>query len=153
MKRVTRSSTVIQTSSRSIKKRISTTNRTSSKTMPDDDSNTARKRSASSDVPSAQGIAKRFKGEAVVNSVHKAESPTPSSSSPSGRSEVAEPKESKPRASKVTLSEKKWQSWSKDAHSSPFQDFARPTENECRQPHRILEDMHGDTVRKNFEYT
>jgi endonuclease-3 len=109
---------------------------------------------AGSNEPSTQGIAnKRIKSEASVDSIRKAGSTRSSSSSSSERSELNEPMASKPRPNKATLGEKKWQSWSKDAHSSPFPDFARPTENECRQSHRILQDMHGDTVRKNFEYT
>jgi endonuclease-3 len=38
-------------------------------------------------------------------------------------------------------------------HASPYPDFTRPTEDECRQSHRILHELHGKTVHKNFEYT
>ena len=46
--------------------------------------------------------------------------------------------------------EKKWQEWSRHGHQSPFLDFARPTEAECRYAHRILDGMHGETVKDNF---
>ena len=46
--------------------------------------------------------------------------------------------------------EKKWRDWSRHGHKSPFQDFARPTEAECRHAHRILDGMHGETVQNNF---
>ncbi|KAF9693313.1 hypothetical protein EKO04_008785 [Ascochyta lentis] len=44
----------------------------------------------------------------------------------------------------------KYKTWSKHAHSSPFPDFNGPTEEQCGRTHKILEEMHGDTVRKNF---
>lgn len=46
--------------------------------------------------------------------------------------------------------EKKWQDWSRHGHQSPFQDFARPTESECRHAHQVLDDLHGETVKANF---
>jgi len=46
--------------------------------------------------------------------------------------------------------EKKWRDWSRHGHQSPFQDFARPTEAECRHAHEILDGMHGETVKENF---
>jgi len=46
--------------------------------------------------------------------------------------------------------EKKWRDWSRHGHQSPFQDFARPTKAECRHAHRILDSMHGKTVKENF---
>lgn len=46
--------------------------------------------------------------------------------------------------------EKKWRDWSRHGHQSPFKDFARPTEAECRHAHRILDGMHGGTVKDNF---
>ncbi|GAB7328917.1 hypothetical protein MBLNU13_g00777t1 [Cladosporium sp. NU13] len=46
--------------------------------------------------------------------------------------------------------EKKWRDWSRLGHLSPFKDFARPTEAECRHAHRILDGMHGETVKDNF---
>ncbi|KAF1359447.1 DNA glycosylase [Lizonia empirigonia] len=44
----------------------------------------------------------------------------------------------------------KYRNWSKHAHASPFPDSCSPTEEQCRQTHDILEEMHGETVRKNF---
>ena len=46
--------------------------------------------------------------------------------------------------------EKKWRDWSRHGRQSPFKDFARPTEAECRHAHRILDDLHGETVKANF---
>ncbi|KAK6206833.1 base excision DNA repair protein [Colletotrichum tabaci] len=57
--------------------------------------------------------------------------------------------EGSPSAAK-TLSEKKFAAWSKHATSSPYPDFPRPTPEECRTAHDILERLHGDVVRENF---
>lgn len=46
--------------------------------------------------------------------------------------------------------EKKWRDWSRHEHQSPFQNFARPTDAECWYAHRILDGMHGETVKDNF---
>lgn len=45
---------------------------------------------------------------------------------------------------------KKWRDWSRHGHESPFKDFPRPTEAECRHVHRILDGMHRETVKENF---
>lgn len=45
---------------------------------------------------------------------------------------------------------KKWRDWSRHGHESPFKDCPRPTEAECRHAHRILDGMHGETVKGNF---
>ncbi|KAJ8117820.1 hypothetical protein OPT61_g1070 [Boeremia exigua] len=44
----------------------------------------------------------------------------------------------------------KYTTWSKHAETSPFPDFLSPTPKQCEEAHAILEEMHGDTVRKNF---
>lgn len=46
--------------------------------------------------------------------------------------------------------EKKWRDWSRHGHQSPFQDFACPTEAECRHAYRVLDEIHGETVKENF---
>ncbi|VUC32358.1 unnamed protein product [Clonostachys rosea] len=48
------------------------------------------------------------------------------------------------------LAERKWASWSRHSDSSPFPDFIHPNPDECRVAHRLLNDIHGDTVEKNF---
>lgn len=55
-------------------------------------------------------------------------------------------------ARNAELADKKLASWSQHADSSPFPAFPRPTPEECHAAHRILSDMHGDAVQKNFEY-
>ncbi|KAI9170628.1 base excision DNA repair [Paramyrothecium foliicola] len=49
-----------------------------------------------------------------------------------------------------SLSQRKWTSWARHSGSSPFPEFPRPTPKECQLVHRMLQDMHGDTVKKNF---
>ncbi|KAJ4248463.1 hypothetical protein NW762_012800 [Fusarium torreyae] len=49
-----------------------------------------------------------------------------------------------------TLSEKKFSSWSRHAHSSPFPDFIRPTVQELKKTHDILESLHGDRIREEW---
>ncbi|KZM22459.1 DNA-(apurinic or apyrimidinic site) lyase [Ascochyta rabiei] len=51
---------------------------------------------------------------------------------------------------KTTTGDTKYKTWFKHAHFSPFPNFESPTEEQCRRTHEILEQMHGDTVRKNF---
>lgn len=53
-------------------------------------------------------------------------------------------------AQAATLSQKKLSAWSQYSDSSPFPDFPRPTPEECRTAHGILDKLHGETVRKNF---
>lgn len=45
---------------------------------------------------------------------------------------------------------KKIQRWSQHATQSPYPDFERPTVAECQKAYEILEERHGETVRKNF---
>lgn len=112
-------------------------------------SNTLRRKSSTiCDNILEQGKAKkRIKGEPHANSLPRAPRSYPEAHA------STKIEESKSRTSNEILNEKKWKSWSKDAHSSPFPDFSRPTEAECRQSYRILESLHGQTVRQNFEYT
>jgi len=80
-------------------------------------------------------------------------SPSSSSSSSSSSPQSPETKAASPSTDKQPdnqSDDKKWRDWSRHGHQSPFQDFARPTEAECRHAHRILDGMHGETVKENF---
>lgn len=48
------------------------------------------------------------------------------------------------------LSQKKISAWSQYSASSPFPDFPHPTTEECETAHRIMDELHGETVRQNF---
>ncbi|KAF5677813.1 base excision dna repair [Fusarium heterosporum] len=49
------------------------------------------------------------------------------------------------------LADKKWQSWSQHATSSPYPDFGRPTYRECAEAHRLLKELHGAEVEQEFK--
>ncbi|KAH7083010.1 DNA glycosylase, partial [Paraphoma chrysanthemicola] len=38
------------------------------------------------------------------------------------------------------------------AHTSPFEDFSSPTEQNCRKAYSVLEQLHDETMRRDFEY-
>ncbi|KAJ0167027.1 putative DNA glycosylase [Colletotrichum tanaceti] len=85
----------------------------------------------------------------VIQQVKKSSSPVPQVkvefAASQGQTEGPSPAKSK------TLSDKKWAAWSKHATSSPYPDFPRPTPEECRTAHDILERLHGDVVRDMFD--
>ena len=144
----TRSTAALQSSRSSVKRRSSATTRPSHKIKLNDKSRTVRRRPSSNDT-----ARKRVKSGPSAELNQKFESAASFPQSSTSKSESQQPNTTKSRQSKATLSETKWKSWSKDAHTSPFPDFPHPTEQECQQSHRILESLHGDTVRKNFDYT
>lgn len=128
--RSTRSSTALQTASRAT---------ASSKPK------TARKRSSKPDTTSEQSTPrKRVKSEPKEEDTKHDSTSTITTPS---NSEDQTPK------SKPTLGETKYKNWSKTSNASPYPSFTHPTEAECRRSHRLLDAMHGATVRKNFEYT
>jgi len=47
----------------------------------------------------------------------------------------------------VALQAKKLQALTRNANTSPFPDFPRPTPEECRLAHKILSDLHGERIR------
>lgn len=59
--------------------------------------------------------------------------------------------ESSIRSDDANLAEKKWQSWSQHATSTPFPDFGHPTASECKAAHQVLHEMHYEAVEKEFE--
>lgn len=130
MRRSTRSSTAAA---------LTTAKRTTSKSQPQ----IAGKRwSENSRTPGEV-----LSGRKRVKTGGRGEHPSPPSDAPGTTSKTNN------GTSTGTLGDTKWKAWSKDAHASPFPDFGRPTEQECRQSHRVLKKMHAETVRKNFEYT
>jgi len=148
MRRSTRSNVALQSPRRPMKRKSSATTQASPDIKLDDESSTVRKGSSSNDA-----ARKRVKREPSAEPNQTSESVASSPQSPPSQSDPRQPNTTKPHQQKPTLSETKWRSWSRDAYTSPFPDFPRPTEQECHQSHCILESLHGDTVRKNFEYT
>lgn len=137
MQRSTRSSTAAA---------LMTTKRTTPKAQPPSLKKRLSETSRASDK--ATSARKRTKTEREVKQSGPDDNPSHASLDVSGT-----PSDRNNDGSKGNLSDTKWKAWSKDAHASPFPEFGRPTERECRQSHRILEKMHAETVRKNFEYT
>ena len=48
---------------------------------------------------------------------------------------------------------KKWKAWSDHATSTPYPDFGRPTNRECKVAYDILWDLHNDAVEAEFDDT
>lgn len=148
MKRSTRSTTALASSEGAGIRKATKTTSASYKTKLAQNSETVRRKSARNGDTPRRNVAI----ESIKSELHS-HSPEGSSRSSREASERKETDEPRSHAAKDTLSDKKWKSWSKGAHSSPFPDFLRPSEAECRQSHRILEGLHGEAVCKNFVYT
>jgi hypothetical protein len=121
MRRSTRSTVALQSPRRSMKRKISATTQASPNIKLDDESGIVRKGSSSNDA-----ARKRVKREPSAEPNQTSESVASSPQSSPLQSDPRQPNTTKPHQQKPTLSETKWRSWSRNAHTSTLSRLSPP---------------------------
>ncbi|CAG5164066.1 uncharacterized protein ALTATR162_LOCUS6604 [Alternaria atra] len=111
------------------------------------------KRRYSDSSTSDETLSKRVKSQAASRSVKKVGTAQGWEQKRNKDDQTKSIKPDSPEVDDEAGAEKKWKSWSAHATSTPYPNFAHPTNRECQLAYDILYKLHNDAVEAEFEDT